>query len=223
MMAKIMRNHMRNLAMVGLIAIFPILGASAADQPVSFSGTWMLNDKKSDPFPHPVVFAGSSLDMSGGDIGADRSSRGGTPSGMDMGGGMPTGGRGMQMPGGMGAQAPVKTPPLVIQQSETEMEISRITNANGKEIPIIDKYKTDGSENVSMVPVPNSPNPVKVVTRATLNKNKFVVIMASSTSQGKNEVKREYSLSKDGKTLTLNTTNTGPKGQLVQKQVYQKQ
>jgi hypothetical protein len=47
--------------------------------------------------------------------------------------------------------------------------------------------------------------------------------MKSSNPQGKNEVKREYSLSKDGKTLTLNTTNTGPKGQLVQKQVYQKQ
>jgi hypothetical protein len=215
---------MRNLAMVGLLAIFPILGASAADQAVSFSGTWMLNEKKSDPFPHQVIFAGSGLDMSGGDISGDRSSMGGagTLSSRDMGGGMP-GGRGMQMPGGMGAQAPVKISPLVIQQSETEMEISRITNANGKEIPIIDKYKTDGSENVSMVQVPNSPDPVKVVTRATLNKNKFVVIMASSTSQGKNEVKREYSLSKDGKTLTLNTTNTGPKGQLVQKQVYQKQ
>jgi hypothetical protein len=213
---------MKSLAMVGLLAIFPILGASAADQPVSFSGAWMLDDKKSDPFHHPVIVAGSGLDMSGGDIGGDRSSMGGTPSSRDMGGGMP-GGRGMQMPGGMGAQAPVKNPPLVIQQSETELEISRITTANGKEIPVIDKYKIDGSENVSMVQVPSSPNPVKVVTRATLKKNKFVVIMTSSNPQGKNEIKLEYSLSKDGKTLTLDTTNTSPKRQLVQKQVYQKQ
>ena len=217
-----MRNSMRRFAMFGLLALFPILGASAADQPASFSGTWILDDKKSEPFPHPVMgLAGTGLDLSGGGSMA-AAGMGGTPSSRDMGGGMPGGG-GMGMPGGMAGPASVENPPLVIQQSESELEISRIVKANGKETPLVDKYKFDGSENVYMVQVPNSPNPVKVSTKATLKKNKFVVIMTSFNPQGKSEQRREYSLSKDGKTLTLNTTNTSMKGQLVQKQVYQKQ
>jgi hypothetical protein len=221
-----MNKYMGRLAVVGFAAIFPILCISAADQPISFSGTWILDSKESEPFLHPVAgLAGAGVELSRGDITGD-SANAGTPRNRDMGGGAPggmPGGGGMGSIGGRGAQAPVVTPPLVIRQSEAGMEISRITKVNDKEVSVFDKYKVDGSEDVSTVQVPNTPNPVKVTTKATLKKDKFVIKMINHHPKGKIELKREYSLSKDGKTLILNTTNTSMKGQLVQKQVYHKQ
>jgi hypothetical protein len=210
---------MKRLAVVGFIAIFPILCVRAADPDVSFSGTWILDTKESEPFLHPVVGLGGQGLLDAGELNPDRS---GTPSGMDRGAG-PMGGGGRGMSGGRGPQMPVASPPLMIRQSESLVEIARITKVSDKEVPVVDKFKIDGSEDVSMVQVPNSPDPVKVTTRATLKKGKFVVLMTSFIPRGKSEMKKEYSLSKDGKTLTLNTTNTTLKGNLIQKQVYHKQ
>jgi hypothetical protein len=221
-MTKIMRNYLGRLTLVVFAAIFPILCASAADQPVSFSGTWNLDSKESEPFLHPVVGLTGGLELSRGNITGD-SADAGTLKSRDMGGGGMQSGGGMGMAGGRGAQAIAVTPPLVIRQSETGIEISRITKVNDKEVSVFDKYKVDGREDVLMVQVPNTPNPVKVTTKATLKKGKFVINMINHHPNGKIEMKREYSLSKDGKTLTLNTTNTTMKGQLVQKQVYHKQ
>jgi hypothetical protein len=219
-----MRSDMRRLAVVCIAAIFPILCASAADQPVGFDGTWILDTKESEPFLHPVMgLAGPSqiVDTTGGDL-LGGASRAATPSSRDMTAGAPGGG-GTGMAGGRGAQIPVDSPPLVIRLNENVMEIARITKVNGKELPVVDRFQVDGSENVSTVQVPNAPDPVKVITKATLKKSKFVIIMTSFNPNGKSEMKKEYALSKDGKTLVLNTTNSSPRGHLVQKQVYRKQ
>jgi hypothetical protein len=204
------------------------LFAGTADSPANFSGTWILDTKNSDPFPHPVMGLSGGLDMSGGDISANSSGgrMGGTPpSSRDMGGGR-GGGMTGRMPGGRSGRGPVATteePPMLIRQSETELEISRTAKVNGQDVPVVDKYKTDGSEVISSVPIPNSPDRVKISTKAKLKKNKLVIQTTNYYPQGKSTIKREYTLSKDGKTLTLNTTNVGARGQLVQKQIFLKQ
>jgi hypothetical protein len=214
---------MRHVAIIGFAVLFTSLFAIAADPPANFSGTWNLDSKNSDPIPHPVMGLAGGLDMSGGDIASDSSGRGGTLSSRDMGGGrgggMP-GGMRSGMPGAGGVIAVKDEPPMIIRQSETELEIARTLKVNGKDVPVVDKYKTDGSEAVSMMPIPNSSDQIKISTKATLKKNKFEVRTTNFYPQGKTEIKREYTLSKDGQTLTLNTTNVSSRGQLVQKQVF---
>ena len=113
--------------------------------------------------------------------------------------------------------------PLVIQQNGSEVQISQTMIMNDKEIPMVEKYKLDGSEDAKMMPVPNVQEPVKVVTTATTKKNKFKTRTISYFPKNKTDLKKDYSLSKDGKTLTVNTTNTTIYGDLVQKQIYHKQ
>ena len=223
----------RPAMMAGLFILCMNLYAGAADEPANFSGTWIIDSKNSDPFPHPIRDLGApGMVVMPGGMG------GGMPGG--MGGGMPggMGGRnarrhgrwyaGGGMPGGMpgGGAGGMKLPepkPLVIQQNGIEIQISQTIAMNGKEIPMVEKYKLDGSEDVKMMPVPNVQEPVKIVTTATAKKNKFKLRTISYFPKNKTDLKKEYSLSKDGKTLSVNTTNTTIYGDLVQKQIYHKQ
>ena len=51
------------MKMLSAIICFSVLCltfcASAADDPVNFSGTWVLDGKESDPFPRPVMSLGA--------------------------------------------------------------------------------------------------------------------------------------------------------------------
>jgi hypothetical protein len=98
---------------------------------------------------------------------------------------------------------------------------------NGKEMPVVEAYKLDGKDVVEMIKVPNAENPLKRTTKVTLKKNKFEIRTVTPNPQGKNEIKKEYSLSKDGKVLTVKTSTRNQMGMnvfdTVQKQVYDKQ
>jgi hypothetical protein len=132
-----------------------------------------------------------------------------------MGGGMPGG------KGGGGAQPSQQTAPLVIQQTENEMHISNtVKGMDGKDIPMAEHYKLDGKEVVAMVPVPNSPNQVKITTKATSKKSKLQIRQTTISPQGNSESKKEYTMSKDGKTLTLEIMTTMLTFQSIQKLVY---
>ena len=204
-------------AVVGLIIIGLCLNAWAVEEQVSFSGTWIQDTKKSDAFPRPIMDMGPPPV---GDV-----SRGG--GGFGGGGGFPGGGMGGPGGGMPGANAPKpqqQPAPMVIQQSESEMQItSAMTGMDGKEIPITENYKLDGKELVVMVPVPNSADKLKQTTKVTLKKNKFKVRISMSTPQGKNETEKEYTLSKDGKALTLEVSTSMGMFQTIQKLVYNKQ
>jgi hypothetical protein len=144
-----------------------------------------------------------------------------------MGGPMP-GGMGGPMPGGMGGPTPggmqlPPEPPLIIEQTESEVRIKRTMFENGKQTPVIVSYKFSEQERVEMIPVPNSPNPVKVVTKLSWKRDKFQVRTTAHLPKGKNEMRRKYSISKDGKVLTVETSNVTSMGEMVQKQVYSKQ
>lgn len=225
-----MRRAMKRLAtIVGFTILCMYLNTWAAEEPGSFSGTWILDSKKSDAFPRPIMDMGSPV----GDVSRGGGFGGGMGGGMPPGGGMGGPGGGMGGPGGgmpggagggRGPQAPQQPVPVVIQQTESEMHItSTMKGMDGKEIPIIENYKLDGKELVEMVPVPNSADKFKKTTKATLKKNKFQVRIATSTPQGLSETNKEYSLSKDGKTLTLEISTSMSMFRSIQKLVYNKQ
>ena len=141
-----------------------------------------------------------------------------------MPGGFPGGGMPGGPAGGKGPQAAPQPVPTVIQQTENEMHItSTMMGMDGKAMPLIENYKLDGKELVEMLPVPNSADKVKKTTRAALKKNKFQVRIETKAPQGTTEITREYSLSKDGNTLTLEISTNMPMYRSVQKLVYNKQ
>jgi len=172
---------------------------------------------------------------------------------MSAGGGMPGGpggGGGFGGPGGMGGPGgrggpggkpaqPSEPPPLVIKQTESEIEIAGTTKGmGGKDFPLIEKFKLDGKDMEDMVPAMGSQNSVKRITQVSLKKNKLQIKQKTKNPAGDNETKKEYSLSKDGRQLTLYTKITtvipAPKmpnmapmpatvWQTEQKQIYGKQ
>jgi len=221
----------RLISILFLSLLFLVLNAWAADQTVNLAGTWILDGQKSDPFPHPLQnlgapqMGGSQGNLEGGGGGGGR---GGTLSGGDMGGGMPGGGMGGGMPRGgtrgpgMGT-VPAQTPPMIIEQNETQLKISRTGMVQGKPTPVFETYLLDGEEHAQTTQIPGSPDPIKVVTSTKLKKNSLQVHITTYGPKNKGEMKREFSLSKDGKTLTVNSTNSTPTGDWVQRQVYHKQ
>ncbi len=211
-------------ALVGLTIICACLNTWAIEEQASFSGTWNQDVKKSDASPRPV------MDMAAppvGDVSMGGGMRGGFPGGGYPGGGYPGGGMGGpggSMPSAKAPQSPQQPAPMVIQQSESEMHISSsMMGMDGKEMPMVESYKLDEKELVEMIPVPNSADKFKRTTKATLKKNKFKVRIAIYTPQGTNETNREYSLSKDGKTLTLEISTSMGMFRTIQKLVYNRQ
>ena len=206
------------------------LNTWAAEKLVNLAGTWILDAKRSDPFPQPLRSLGAPQ-MGGSSRGEDMDggARGGTPAGSDMGGGMPGGGTRGGIPGGggtpgfgRGPQPTAQNVPMVIEQNESEMRISRMGRVMGKETPVFESYLLDGAEHTQMSQLSGSPDPVKVVTSAKLKKNSVQVRIKIYGPQ-KSEVKKEFSLSKDGKTLTVKYSNTTSTGVMVQDQIYHKE
>jgi hypothetical protein len=177
----------------------------AADQPLSLSGTYVQDVKNSDPFP--------------------KYSNAGGFGGGGFGGGM--GGPGI---GGPGMGGPVKKsdpnsqPPqvttetrLTIQQTDKEIQLATVITTNGQQgPPIIENFKLDGEEKVQMMKSPNSSVETKQVTKAKLKKDKLEINTSTTYPPSPQynasmtmDMKREYSLSKDGKTLTIKMSMGG--------------
>lgn len=193
--------------------------ALAADVTVNFSGTWILDQAKSDPFPRSQRAMNESgvgdVTRGGGGMRGGGGFGGGMPGGGMPGGGMPGGfGRGRGGPGGGG---PV---PLVIEQNGSEIKIK-----NGF---MVESLTCDGKQYEKENPIPNSDIKLKEKTKTALKKNRLVVekVNFAPPNQGQQmqtQTKRTYSLSEDGKTLTLETTTESLMMSNIQKQVYQKQ
>jgi hypothetical protein len=224
---RIGEGNMKQLISVLLFSLLClVLNTWAAEQVVNLAGTWILDAQKSDPFPHPIRNLGApqmggsegNPEMGGGAPG------GGTPSSRDMRGGMPGGGMGGGFPGmGRGPQQPTQNPPMVIEQNGTELRISRTGRVMGKEMPVFENYTLDGAEHVQSTQIPGSPEPVKVVIIAKAKKNGVLVRITTYGPKNKGQMKREFQLSKDGKTLTVKSTNATPTGDMIQDQIYHRQ
>jgi hypothetical protein len=120
-------------------------------------------------------------------------------------------------------QAPAEPVPLVIQHTGNTIQISN--TVYGK--PIVENFDLDKPEKVESVPTPNSDKPSEKKTKLSLKKNKFQIQEKTSSAQNSNEVKKDYTLSDDGKDLTLKIKTTFQMGMMVtqteQKMIYHKQ
>ena len=197
------------------------LCAWAADQEENFSGTWVLDKEKSDLFPKPLMGDYSGVAVSEG---RGTAGMGGPAASGRAGGGMP-GGFGGGMPGGFGGGMPKgpapEPPPLVIEQSGAEVKLIVSMNMGGKIVPYTEVINCDGKEIEAMVPAPGGADKLKQVTKATIKKNKLQVEKITHYPDYQGKVKRVYSLSKEGKILTMKMEDTSnPKMMMVQTQVY---
>src|SRR5437867_1269424 len=161
----------------------------------NLSGTWARDKDKSDP-----------MGMFGG--------RGG--------GGGGGGGR----PGGGGPGGPQEVT-LVLKQTDNELSLTRKASMGGQERPAVEqKFTLDGKESVNSMPGRGGQT-TQVQSKAKWNKDKIVIdgVRNVSTPNGDFEVttKDEYSLSSDGKVLTVTTTTSTPQNDNTAKQVYTKQ
>jgi hypothetical protein len=226
---------MKQLVMaVCFILLCPALSAWAGSPQADLSGTWIQNPEQSDARPQQIRNLGAPGNVAGGGFGGGM---GGGGFGGGRGGPPPGGGMGSPPPGGgMQTPPPAAPPPMVIKQTGKDIQISTTVNMYGKEVPTVENYALDGKEIVEMVPMPNSPEKSKRKTKAQLKKNKLTItvktsssfMMDGSKSLMQNDVKKEYELSEDGKTLTLKVStnmvmNSMPTSQTVQKFVYNRQ
>lgn len=187
-------------AFCAVLCMCAVLWAADDEPAVNFTGTWILDAEKSDPFPRPLTEVGF-----GG---------GGFP-----GGGFPGGGakRGPTPP-------PAQAPPLVIEHNGTQVKVTRTVFSAGKAVPVTEIFPCDGKKYEEMVPVTNSDEKVRQEFKATLKKNKLEVQKTTHYSKYTSKAKSTYILSKDGQSLTLKTENN-PQGTMImlQNQIYNRQ
>jgi hypothetical protein len=164
--------------------------------------------------------------MSGG-MGGGMGRGGGMGGGMGrsggMGGGMGRGG-GMGMPGGIGRGALQGYKTLVIAQTADEIKITNKDAVNGQDL--VETIKADGKERAELVDADSfggGKMQVKQTAKAQLTKDKLTVTATTGTQAAKPLTrKREFALSKDGKTITLKVTNSGAVSS-TQKLVFNKE
>ena len=191
----------------------------AGEELASFSGTWIHNLKKSDAAPRLMNSGPPPV----GDVSYGGGGFGGMPPGGGPGGFGPLAPSGKSGPGAKGPQTPQQLPPMTIDQSESEIRITTIMKGmGGKEMPFAEIFKLDGKDLVEMVPGMTPGSQVKKTTKVTLKKNKLSVVVETAAPQGTSTSKREYTLSKDGKILTMEVTNNMGMTS-IQKFVYDKQ
>jgi hypothetical protein len=211
----------RFLMVICLTSLCAGLNALAADQNADFSGTWILDTEKSDPFPIPVRDLGAETGGRGMGGGMGGGMAGGMAGGM---GGPPMGDGGR----GFGGNAPkLEGAALVIQQTDSEFKIISGTIINGQKNMTEEAYKLDGKEKVQELQIPDTEDIIRMTTKVELKKNKFKIRSKSQSPRTTNDVKKELSLSDDGRELTIKTKTTNQTGHMVmqteQKQVYYKQ
>ena len=120
------------------------------------------------------------------------------------------------MPGGQ-----IQNLALEVIQKDNEVQTTRTFTLNGEERNIAQKFTLDGHENTN----PASNGRGEFVSTSAW-KNGKLINSGSQTSDAQDynaAVTEEYSVSKDGKTLTIKTTRITSRGEINSKQVFNKQ
>jgi hypothetical protein len=111
---------------------------------------------------------------------------------------------------------------LLIVQTENEVQATRNFTVNGKEQAIAQTFALDGSQSSN----PASNGRGEFVSRSTWKNDKLINLGTQTTTLRDQTyditVKEEYSISKDGRTLTIKTSRTTPRGGTSSKQVFNK-
>jgi hypothetical protein len=207
---------MKRLVVVVCFAVLALSAAVwAADQQADLSGTWQQNAALSDAAPKNIDTSLTAGGGGGGGMGGG-GGRGG-------GGGMGGFGGGMGGPGGgFGRGGPQGQPnkTFIFKQTANEMQITNKGARNGQDE--IESFKLDEKEKRESIDTFGGKK-VTRVTKFKLGKDNFTVTTKTPSAFGNAEtVKREFTLSKDGKTMTLKIEKKGTVPTL-QKLVYNKE
>jgi hypothetical protein len=202
--------------------------SAAVQKTIDLNGTWVLDPSRSDSgrmrqgnrigdFP-----GGGGLGLPGG-VGFPGGSYPGIGyPGNRRGGGYPGGGD--DGDGGEGMpRAQMQNLTLQIVQTDKEVQTTRKFAIDGEERTISQTFALDGSQSNN----PASNGRGEFVSKSTLKKDKFVNLGTQIMKRGERSfdvtVEEEYSLSRDGKTLTIKTKRITQRGNLSTKQVFNKQ
>ena len=111
----------------------------------------------------------------------------------------------------------------MITQTGTEIKIISTLKVNEKNLPNVEDYKLDGEEHEMTIPFGTDAES-KRKTKAKLDKNKIAIEITTYNPLGRKfQTNKEFSLSKDGKTLTLKVSTQSPFLLTSEKRVYDKQ
>lgn len=110
---------------------------------------------------------------------------------------------------------------LRIEQTASELKITHKWTRDDKPQTMEQTFTLDGKESDNPAPSGGA-----MVTRSNWHKGSLVTEGTQQISMGSGEVdlriKQEFSLSKDGKTLTVKTTRSTARGQMQIKQIFKK-
>ena len=120
------------------------------------------------------------------------------------------GGRGGARGGGGGA--PAGSMEIVVKQTAADLTVTRSFGGNSMET----KYVTDGADHTAT----SQRGDLKY--KAAWGSDGLTVTGTRTTQRGDMPMKEVYSISADGKVLTIASTRRGPDGDQVNKQVYNK-
>ena len=195
---------------IGYIFLCLAGNASAGDEAYDFSGSWLMNEEKSEKTQRTMT--GSSGMMVGGMI-----------SGSMMSGGIPMGGGGMLA----GIINPMSdTAKDIPWDIDLRDKVLRINNSyrsvNGENTPNFETYLLDGKTRKEKIT--QGMGEVVKTTRASINKNKIKIEIKISPERGqKSSMKREFTLSKDGKSMKINTFRDFSFIVINEKEVFERQ
>jgi hypothetical protein len=112
---------------------------------------------------------------------------------------------------------------LTLKQSGNELAITRTMEMGGNQRTSEQKFTLDGKENTNSGMMGRG----EMVSKSRWDGDTLVIegTQKMSSSRGEMEIatKEAFSLSEDGKVLTITTTRTTPQGERTTKQVYNKQ
>jgi len=119
--------------------------------------------------------------------------------------------------GGSGGGPRMMSPSMTIEHKDPQLIIKRKFEFQGEERTQESKYTTDGKPNTN-----EGYRGRSVKSKTYWDGDKLVTEATRETPQGTFETKEIYSLSEDGKTLTIETSRVGASGP-SRKSVYSKQ
>ncbi|MGH9339002.1 MAG: hypothetical protein ACRD1R_05300 [Acidobacteriota bacterium] len=132
-------------------------------------------------------------------------------------------GRGRGPGGGQDSSPPDIDVTLSISQSENQLMLTRKFNMDGRERTQEQTFTLDGEENIN----PGLMGRGELTSKSQWKESKLVIegFQVVSTPNGEFEIGsiEEYSLSEDGKVLTLRATRATPRGEQSSTQVFNKQ
>jgi hypothetical protein len=217
------------MACMGVLCASLVPAAAKSAKKINFSGTWVLTKSKVDQGTGSGLGSGGGMGRGGGrGMGRDGGG-GGYPGGGNPGGGNPGGGG---RPGGgrrgsePGEATFVNESPITIEHNENELKvIHKVENAGDESKAQVQVFKLDGSESLNQGLVGDG----EFKSRTSWNKEKLVTLGTEQPRDSDNSarsnviIKQEFSLSKDGKTLTVKTSRTMTRGQVTTTGTYMRQ